>query len=835
MCSFDDDLNALSGYGKKNKQSLGELFFQFFRYYAHDLNYEKYVISVREGNLVSKEGKGWHLLQNNRLCVEEPFNTSRNLGNTADDTSFRGIHIELRRAFKFISDGNLADCCEQYEYPPEEERTWERPPPQPRPVLSAVPSNAVRGGRGGGRGGRNPSQFGRGGQTGRRTSNTPNKTNNFRSANTGMSPSEISLQAQQAQYLLHDHLYQQIQILQAQEQELRLQLQNQALLTGRPPPVLVRQPFIQFPLPQQQQQNQPQQQQIPTSQQQSSQQDPSSPPQPSSSGDENSRSRSGTGTGTGTNSNQPAGGRPQFYYNPAYLPMTVAAGVSGTNNPPSPSTAMAMPDLRRSPRRSSVANGSPGGSLRAQSQPARSLNSSALPSLAPLYALSQQPTDGSHASKPRQDSGGSQEGSTQGDDDHTLAPSSLPNGFRSTYTDDNRTNEYMGYYLATSAQLQAYHQSMLSSLPAAPVGLALQNGGFIPIVNPQDYVAAMSSSSSSSSPPNEAYTVSSGTTPTSSNTKGSTSQAPQPSPQNQPQSQRSTPRAAASGDRGPLIVDGSVPPSEPRPIYPIETIDSYTSWSHYNANSSDDPNTDTPASASDTFSQDYQDSSSVDIDNPSSLYPPRSQPDTNKPSKPVAEPVVNGNSYAKPGSLSSRLQTLHHLSNNDKGATDLNKPGQERSKGIPHQDQAAAKQVPPNNSRLSASAAEKGSSATGTDSSTATHHPRRRQPNGVEASEKVNGANHHHKSKPKGSRHDAPHNHSSAGDKERHADHHSSRKPNGVNTAIHDSGSHSNHAPGGWQTTKKKQKKGGGRSATAGGAHNGGEPLPADASMRKGG
>ena len=334
MCSFDDDLNALSGYGKKNKQSLGELFFQFFRYYAHDLNYEKYVISVREGNLVSKEGKGWHLLQNNRLCVEEPFNTSRNLGNTADDTSFRGIHIELRRAFKFISDGNLTDCCEQYEYPPEEERTWERPPPQPRPVLSAVPSNAVRGGRGGGRGGRNPSQFGRGGQTGRRTSNTPNKTNNFRSANTGMSPSEISLQAQQAQYLLHDHLYQQIQILQAQEQELRLQLQNQALLTGRPPPVLVRQPFIQFPLPQQQQQNQqqnqPQQQQIPTSQQQSSQQDPSSPPQPSLSGDENSRSRSGTGTstGTGTNSNQPAGGHPPFYYNPAYLPMTVAAGVS---------------------------------------------------------------------------------------------------------------------------------------------------------------------------------------------------------------------------------------------------------------------------------------------------------------------------------------------------------------------------------------------------------------------------------------------------------------------------------------------------------------------------
>ena len=829
MCSFDDDLNALSGYGKKNKQSLGELFFQFFRYYAHDLNYEKYVISVREGKLVSKEGKGWHLLQNNRLCVEEPFNTSRNLGNTADDTSFRGIHVELRRAFKFVSDGNLADCCEQYEYPPEEERTWERPPPQPRPVLSAAPSNAARGGRGGGRGGRNPSQFGRGGHTGRRTSNTPNKANHFRNANAGMSPSEISLQAQHAQYLLHDHLYQQIQILQDQEQELRLQLQNQALLTGRPPPVLVRQPFIQFPLPQQQQQQQQgqsQQQQAPTSQQQPSQQDPSSPPPPSSSGDENSRA--GSATGSTTNSNQPAGVRPQFYYNPAYLPMTVAAGAPGTANPPSPSTAVAMPDLRRNPRRSSVASGSPGGSLRAQSQPARSLNSSAFTSLAPLYALSQQHTDGSHASKPRQGSGGSQEGSTQGDDDHTLAPGSLPNGFRSAYLDENRPSEYMGYYLATSQQLQAYHQNMISSLPAAPVGLALQNGGFIPIVNPQDYMAA---TSSSSSPSNDTYTLSSRTTPTSSNTKISTSQAPQSPPQEQPQSQRSTPRAAASGDRGPLIVDGSVPPSEPRPIYPIETIDPYASWSHYNANSSDDPNTDTPASASDTFSQDYQDSSSVDIDNASSLYPPRSQPDT----KAAAEPLVNGNNYPKPGSLSSRLQNLH-LSNNEKGTTDSNRPGQERSKGIPSQNQTAVKEIPPpNNSRQPASVAEKGSSATGTESSTSTHHPRRRQPNGVEASEKVNGANHHHKSKPKGNRHDASHHHSSAGDKERHADHHSSRKPNGVNTAIHDSGGHGNHATGGWQTSKKKQKKGSGRSTTASGAHNGGEPLPADESMRKGG
>lgn len=836
MCSFDDDLNVLSGFGKKNKQSLGELFFQFFRYYAHDLNYEKDVISVREGRLVSKEGKGWHLLQNNRLCVEEPFNTSRNLGNTADDTSFRGIHIELRRAFRFISNGNLAVCCEQYEYPPEEERTWERPPPQPRPVLSAVPSNAARGGgRGGtgaagsgvggaGRGGRNQNQFGgRGGHTGgRRASNTPNKTNNnFRNANNaGMSPSEISLQAQHAQYLLHDHLYQQIQILQAQEQELRLQLQNQALLTGRPPPVLVRQPFIQFPLPQQQQQQQSSQQQPnSSSQSQQSPQDPSSPPPPSSSsGDENSRSRSGTTSGA----------RPQIYYNPTYLPMTVAGaqGASNPTNPPSPSTAAAaaVPDLRRNPRRSSVANGSPGGSLRAQSQPARTLNSSTLPNLAPLYALSQ-PMDASQSSKPRQGSGASQEGSTQGDDDQTaITPSSsLPNGFRSNYLDESRSSEYMGYYLAASQQLQAYHQSMLSNLPAAPVGLALQNGGFIPIMNPQDYMAAVSAS-------NDAYTSSSsGTTPTS-NDKSSTSQSQPQAPQEQSrsQSQRSTPRAAASGgDRGPLIVDGSVPPSEPRTVYPIENIDPYASWSQYTANSSDDPNTDTPASASDTFSQDYQDSSSVDIDNASSLYS-RSQSDASKTGK-ATEPLANGNNHVKPGTLSSRLQNLH-CSNNEKGG-DSHKTAQDRSKGTSYQDQTSPKEATAkNSSRPPASTGEKGLSVTGTENSTPAHNSRRRQPNGVDASEKANGTN-NHRSKPRG-RHDSSHRHASAGDKE--------RKTNGVNVTVHESNHHSNnHATGGWQTTKKKQKKGGGggRSTTTGGGahHNGVEPLPVDESMRKGG
>ncbi|KAM0323709.1 hypothetical protein ACHAQA_008646 [Verticillium albo-atrum] len=106
--SFADDLDRLRGFSDKNKSSLGELLFQFFRYYAHEFDYEKHVLSVRQGRKLPRTEKKWA----NNLCVEEPFNTGRNLGNTADEYSFRGLHLELRRAFDCISEAKLDECCE---------------------------------------------------------------------------------------------------------------------------------------------------------------------------------------------------------------------------------------------------------------------------------------------------------------------------------------------------------------------------------------------------------------------------------------------------------------------------------------------------------------------------------------------------------------------------------------------------------------------------------------------------------------------------------------------------------------------------------------------------
>lgn len=167
VSDFADDLKKLKGFGNKNKSSVAELLFQFFRFYAHEFDYDKNVLSVRLGKIVSKTEKKWHYAVNNQLCVEEPFNTSRNLGNTADEYSFRGLHMELRRAFDLISQAKLEDACEQYTFPKEEERVWSRPPPQSRPVLlrSSSQTHSGRGGRGNHRGGRhnNNNNFHRGG------------------------------------------------------------------------------------------------------------------------------------------------------------------------------------------------------------------------------------------------------------------------------------------------------------------------------------------------------------------------------------------------------------------------------------------------------------------------------------------------------------------------------------------------------------------------------------------------------------------------------------------------------------------------------------------------
>ena len=346
--TFADDLNALQNFGQKNEETLGELLFSFFRFYGHEFDYDKLVISVRNGKQISKVEKKWHITNNNTLCVEEPFNIGRNLGNTADDTSFRGLHIELRRAFDLISVGKLEECCEAYEFPKEEKPNRERPTvvkSKPAVIRSASQSNSNAGrGRGGGhRGGRHLNQ--------RNNNNNRRASSGAFDPNSGfiptlphnIGPQETWLQAQ-AQAQLHNDLYQTYSVLQAQENSLRMQLYHQS------------QAYLQA-----QNANQAYNQ------------------SQSRSRGNSTVSQQATDRNRTSSFDQPpltAPIRPDLYFYPLSLqPYNNAMYQypSSSTNPSSPSLSPAAPELRRSMHRSSVTSGSglqSNSSLRSHSQPA---------------------------------------------------------------------------------------------------------------------------------------------------------------------------------------------------------------------------------------------------------------------------------------------------------------------------------------------------------------------------------------------------------------------------------------------------------------------------------
>lgn len=243
--SFADDVDKLRGYGDDNKESLGQLLFHFFRHYGYVIDYAESVISVKEGRLLPRKEKGWDASNwaHNKearmsLCVEEPFNTPRNLGNSADDYAWNGIHKEIRRAFDLLQDGqNLDKCCEQYEFPPEEKPStlFQRPTAKPPPVLRRSASQSGRPNNGTGQVRvSNP-------RTGRNTSNQ--RSNNRRASSgasyanqrapylmsppIGVNPADYFSNSRMSTDQLHDQLYKQYQYLQAQQEALRSQLMQQ--------------------------------------------------------------------------------------------------------------------------------------------------------------------------------------------------------------------------------------------------------------------------------------------------------------------------------------------------------------------------------------------------------------------------------------------------------------------------------------------------------------------------------------------------------------------------------------------------------------------------------
>ncbi|KAH9827659.1 Cid1 family poly A polymerase [Teratosphaeria destructans] len=354
---FADDVEALKGCGDANKETQAQLLFHFFRHYGYEFKYSEHVVSVREGRLVTRKEKKWDYSNHwdkeaqKRLCVEEPFTTNRNLGNSADEYSWSGVHSEIRRAFDLLADGQqLEKVCQQYEFPPEEktnrENMFQKPVPRPAPILRRSASQSGRANnheQGSSQRSRKNNRNNSAQRAGNRRASSGAAYSHQRGAFGIASPPMAgnTVDYFQGRGNLHDQLYQQYQYLQQQQDLLRSQLVHQ-----------------------QQQQAQAQGRAVSDS--------IGSPPHRGS-------HTNGAPSPRYQDSPQTAPLLPGYLYHyparypPPPSPMQPSRSREGTvTNPSSPSLVPAVPALRRQVHRGSITEGT-NGSIRSQSQPGRSL------------------------------------------------------------------------------------------------------------------------------------------------------------------------------------------------------------------------------------------------------------------------------------------------------------------------------------------------------------------------------------------------------------------------------------------------------------------------------
>ncbi|KAK2972547.1 hypothetical protein RJ640_014271 [Escallonia rubra] len=104
-CAYFDQVEKLSGFGSHNRESIGQLVWAFFNYWAYCHDYANDVISVRTGSMLSKHEKDWtRRVGNDRhlICIEDPFELSHDLGRVVDKFSIRVIREEFERAAEIL-------------------------------------------------------------------------------------------------------------------------------------------------------------------------------------------------------------------------------------------------------------------------------------------------------------------------------------------------------------------------------------------------------------------------------------------------------------------------------------------------------------------------------------------------------------------------------------------------------------------------------------------------------------------------------------------------------------------------------------------------------------
>lgn len=80
---IDNVANIWEHYGK-NKQTIGELWLGFLKYYTEQFDWKNNVINIRTNEVLTRKTKGW---LKSRMNIEDPFELSHNLASGVSDKS----------------------------------------------------------------------------------------------------------------------------------------------------------------------------------------------------------------------------------------------------------------------------------------------------------------------------------------------------------------------------------------------------------------------------------------------------------------------------------------------------------------------------------------------------------------------------------------------------------------------------------------------------------------------------------------------------------------------------------------------------------------------------
>ncbi|KAJ4771817.1 Poly(A) RNA polymerase cid11 [Rhynchospora pubera] len=125
-CAFFDDVDKLHAFGARNRESISRLLWAFFHYWAYQHDYTADVVSIRTGTLISKHSKDWtRRIGNDRhlICIEDPFETSHDLGRVVDKFTIKILREEFERAANILQyDPNpTVTLFEPYVPPPKQD------------------------------------------------------------------------------------------------------------------------------------------------------------------------------------------------------------------------------------------------------------------------------------------------------------------------------------------------------------------------------------------------------------------------------------------------------------------------------------------------------------------------------------------------------------------------------------------------------------------------------------------------------------------------------------------------------------------------------------------